>query len=528
MPVDPSASSAGDSVASSLSPLRNLRHDIPAALVVALVAIPLCLGVALASGAPLLAGVLAGIVGGIVVPFFSRSALSVSGPAAGLTAIILVALQDLHSFSAFLLAVVIAGAIQLLLGFLRAGSIAYFFPSAVIEGMLAAIGIILIMKQFPYAVGFDLGQFGSQEFASGTTDNTFSGIYAALAHVEWGALLISLLCLGILIVWDVTPALKRQNWFSGPLVAVLAGTLLNLGFSQFLPILHLSADSLVQLPVIHSIEDVGRLFQFPDWRALSNQEVWVVGVTIAIVASLESLLSIEAADKLDPFKRRTPLDGELIGQGVANLVSGVIGGLPVTAVIVRSSANITAGGRTKASAFLHGIFLLIAVIFLARALNLIPLASLATVLIVVGFKLAHPRVFRHMFHLGKTQYLPFVITIVAVLFTDLLIGVGVGLVVGLFFVLRANYHSALELRQEGPGNYLLCFKRELTFVNKARLARLLDSLPNGSSITLDGAQVAFIDHDVLEVIRNFEQSAPLRQIHVYEQHFDNPVLSAKI
>lgn len=528
MQTTPAENSAEPAQAVSLSPFKNLRYDVPAALVVALVAIPLCLGVALASGAPLLAGIVAGIIGGIIVPLFSKSPLSVSGPAAGLTAIILVAIQNLASFSAFLLAVLIAGGIQILLGLLRAGSIAYFFPSAVIEGMLAAIGIILIMKQFPYAVGVDIGQFGSQAFASGSGENTFSGIISALSHVEWGALLISLLCLLILLVWDAVPLLKRQTWFSGPLIAVLAGTLLNLLFAHTLPALHLSAEYLVRLPVIHSLSDLGNLFHFPDWSAFQKQQVWVVGVTIAIVASLESLLSIEAADKLDPFKRRTPLDGELVGQGIANLLSGLIGGLPVTAVIVRGSANIAAGGRSKAAAFLHGVFLLLAVLLAASVLNQIPLAALASILIVVGFKLAHPRVFRHMAQLGKSQFLPFVITIFTVLFTDLLIGVGIGLVVGLFFVLRANYHSALDLQETAAGEYLLCLKREITFVNKARLARILDTLPSGSSVTLDGAQVDFIDHDVLEVIRNFEQSASLRRIRVREQHFDNPILQKKV
>ncbi|WP_308389322.1 SulP family inorganic anion transporter [Acidithiobacillus sp. AMEEHan] len=305
----PQTSSAGQRSAVgniNLSPLANFRFDVPAALVVALVAIPLCLGVALASGAPLMAGILAGIVGGMVVPLFSKSPLSVSGPAAGLTAIIVVAIEDLHSFPIFLLAVIIAGVLQILMGVLRAGGIAYFFPSAVIEGMLAAIGIILIMKQFPYAVGFDLGQFGGQEFSSGGTENTFSGIFSALGHVHWGALLISVVCLTILLFWDQVPFLKRQTWFSGPLIAVLAGTLLNLLFGAAFPELQLGADKLVQLPVIHSVGELGQLVQFPDWSALGQQQVWIVGVTIAIVASLESLLSIEAADKLDPFKRRTP------------------------------------------------------------------------------------------------------------------------------------------------------------------------------------------------------------------------------
>ncbi len=462
------------------------------------------------------------------LPLFSKSSLSVSGPAAGLTAIIVVAIADLQGFPLFLVAVVIAGVLQIALAAVRAGGIAYFFPTAVIEGMLAAIGVILIMKQLPYALGFDLGQFGGQEFSSGKTENTFSGVISALSHLQWGAILISLICLLLLVLWESVPALKRQTWFSGPLVAVLSGTFVNLLFARYFPALHLSSEHLVQLPVLHSLSDIKELLQFPDWSALADQKVWIVGVTIALVASLESLLSIEAADKLDPFRRRTPLDGELYGQGIANVLSGLIGGLPVTAVIVRTSANIAAGGRTKAAAFLHGVFLLIAVLFLAKLLNQIPLAALATVLMVVGFKLAKPKFFRHMYVLGWGQFLPFLITIVAVLFTDLLIGVGIGLAVGIFFVLRANYRSALILEKDQAGRYLLTFRREVTFINKARLARLLDGLPDNSEVILDGTRVDFIDHDVLEVIRNFESAATLRNIIVKERHFDRPVLQQPV
>ena len=511
----------------NLSPLKNLRADVPAAVVVALVAMPLCLGVALASGAPLISGLIAGVVGGLLVPLFSRSHLAVSGPTPAIVATVLVAMQVLPSFSAFLLAVVIAGGIQIVLGIVRAGVVAYFFPSAVIQGILSAIGIIIILKQFPYAIGFDLGEFGGQDFISAHGENTFSGVIAALAHLEWGALLISVLTLSILITWDKVAVLRKQTWLSGPLMAVVFGTLLNALLLYAVPELAVSDQNLVNLPIIHSFADLRGMLQMPDWGMIGSKSVWVTAVALTFIASLESLLSIEAADKLDTFKRRTPLDRELLGQGIANIASGLIGGLPVAAVIVRSTANVAAGARTKASAFLHGLFLLFAVLFLATLMNRIPLAALASILIFVGFKLAHPSIFKRMFRLDKSQYLPFVITIVAILLSSLITGVVVGLLAGVFFVLKANYHSAIEIGREGSA-YKIALNREVTFVNKARLSHILERLPKGAEVILDGEHVGFIDHDVLEVIRDFERSAPLRGIRLREQGFDTPVLRAPV
>ena len=510
----------------STSPLKNLRADAPAAVVVALVAMPLCLGVALASGTPLIAGLIAGILGGMLVPLFSRSQLAVSGPTPAIVATVLVAMQTL-SFPAFLLAVLIAGVIQIGLGIIRAGVIAYFFPSAVIQGILSAIGIIIILKQFPYAIGFDLGEFGSQDFVSAHGENTFTGVIAALMHLEWGALLISVLALSILITWDNVALLRKQAWLSGPLMAVIFGTLLNTLFVHVLPSLAVSGHNLVNLPVIRSFADFRGMLQLPDWGMIGSKTVWVTAITLTFIASLESLLSIEAADKLDAFKRRTPLDRELLGQGIANVASGLVGGLPVAAVIVRSTANVAAGARTKASAFLHGLFLLLAVLFLAALMNRIPLAALASILIFVGFKLAHPSIFNRMLRLDKSQYLPFMITIVAILFTSLITGVVVGLLTGVFFVLKANYHSAIEIGREGS-TYKISLNREVTFVNKAKLSHILERLPKGAEVILDGEQVGFIDHDVLEVIRDFERSAELRNIRLREQGFDTPVLMATV
>ena len=511
----------------NLSPFKNLRADVPAAVVVALVAMPLCLGVALASGTPLIAGLIAGIMGGVLVPLFSRSQLAVSGPTPAIVATVLVAMQTLPSFSAFLLAVVIAGVIQIVLGVIRAGVVAYFFPSAVIQGILSAIGIILILKQFPYAIGFDLGEFGSQDFISAHGENTFTAVIAALAHLEWGALLVSVLALSILITWDKLALLRKQAWLSGPLMAVIFGTLLNTLLLHAVPSLAVSGPNLVSLPIVRSFADLRGMLQTPDWGMIGSKTVWVTAIALTFIASLESLLSVEAADKLDAFKRRTPLDRELLSQGIANIASGLIGGLPVAAVIVRSTANVAAGARTKASAFLHGLFLLLAVLFLATLMNQIPLAALAAILIFVGFKLAHPSIFNRMFRLDKSQYLPFIITIVAILFTSLIIGVVVGLLTGVFFVLKANYHSAIEIGREGSA-YKIALNREVTFVNKARLSHILERLPKGAEVILDGEHVGFIDHDVLEVIRDFERSAPLRGIRLREQGFDAPVLKAPV
>ncbi|MCL4526145.1 MAG: SulP family inorganic anion transporter [Gammaproteobacteria bacterium] len=511
----------------NLSPFKNLRADVPAAVVVALVAMPLCLGVALASGTPLIAGLIAGVMGGLLVPLFSRSQLAVSGPTPAIVATVLLAMQTLPGFSALLLAVVIAGGIQMVLGAIRAGVVAYFFPSAVIQGILSAIGIIIILKQFPYAIGFDLGEFGSQDFVGTHGENTFTGVIAALSHLEWGALLVSVLALSVLITWDKVAVLRKQTWLSGPLMAVILGTLLNTLFLYAAPDLAVSGHNLVNLPTIRSLADLQGMLQMPDWGMIGSKAVWVTAIALTFVTSLESLLSIEAADKLDVFKRRTPLDRELLGQGIANIASGLIGGLPVAAVIVRSTANVAAGARTKASAFLHGLFLLLAVLFLATLLNQIPLAALAAILIFVGFKLAHPSIFRRMFRLDKSQYLPFMITIVAILFTSLITGVIIGLLAGIFFVLKANYHSAIEIGREGPA-YKIALNREVTFVNKARLSHILERLPKGAEVILDGEHVSFIDHDVLEVIRDFERSAALREIRLREQGFDAPVLKALI
>ena len=394
------------------------RADIPASVVVFLVAVPLCLGIALASGAPLFSGIISGIVGGLVVGSLSGSQLMVSGPAAGLTAIVVSAIATLGSYQAFLTAVVLGGVVQLSLAALRAGVIGYYFPSCVIRGMLAAIGLILILKQIPHAIGYDADYEGDETFLQMTGENTFSAIGHAFSRIEPAAVVLSLLAIVMLVVWDKT-SLKKIKLLPGPLAVVLAGIVGQWVLPMLHPALQLKPEHLVGLPVPSSISDLGVLFALPDWTALDRPETWRIAVTLGIVASLETLLSLEATDRMDPFKREAPTDRELASQGVGNVVAGLIGGLPVTGVIVRSSANIDAGAQTKLSAILHGVLLLLAVFTIPVLLNLIPLASLAAILIYTGFKLAHPRLLRYAWLQGRTQWVPFVVTVIAILLSDL-------------------------------------------------------------------------------------------------------------
>ncbi len=496
-----------------------LKNDLPAGLVVFLVAVPLCLGIALASGAPLFSGIIAGMVGGIVVALVSGSALSVSGPAAGLTVIVVNAIADLGAFNSFLLAVALAGLIQITLGFLKAGIIGYYFPSSVIKGMLAAIGLILIFKQIPHALGYDEDSEGDFDFLQSDGENTFSEILNAVNQNSTGAVIISVISLAILILWD-RPALKKLTFFRlvpGALIVVVLGTVINELFLNYAPELALKGKHLVSLPVTESPRDFVSKFTLPDFSQLGNVKVYIVAVTIAIVASLESLLSVEAADKLDPYKRNTPTNRELKAQGIGNFVSGMIGGLPLTAVIVRSSANINAGAKTKMSAIFHGVLLLTSVVLLAPIMNRIPLACLAAVLLTVGYKLAKVSLFRQMYRIGWDQFLPFVITVVAILFTDLLKGIAIGMAVSIFFILRNNYRSPYFFHKEEHHTgekIIIRLSEDVTFLNKGSIALTLDHLPENSIVEIDGTNSKSIDMDVLEIIHNFKQTAPLKNIQL--------------
>ncbi|AUX25539.1 membrane protein [Sorangium cellulosum] len=488
----------------------NLKFDIPAGVVVFLVALPLCLGIALASGAPLLSGIIAGIVGGLVIPLVSRAALSVSGPAAGLAAIVVAGIGTLKSLEAFALAVVIGGALQLALGLLRAGAISHFFPSSVIKGMLAAIGVLLILKQFPHAIGFDQDNFASESFQT-EGGNTFTVVVQAVQSLEWGAFLLSAVSLVLLVAWEKS-RLAKISWLPAPLVAVLVATLGNELFKVALPFLALEQKHLVSLPTggAQGLVDTLRL---PDWSAVARPEVWVLGVTLAIVASLETLLNLEAVDRIDPWRRKSPPNRELVAQGIGNMLSGLAGGLPVTSVIVRSSANVNAGARTRVSAIVHGALLLLAVVFAGALLSHIPLACLATILLVTGYKLAKPKLFAEMYKLGLSHFIPFVVTIVAIVLTDLLKGIAIGLAVGVFFVLKANMSRVFDVIHEGA-RVTIRFNKEAYFFTQGKLVALFDRLPRDVHVVVDTQAASYIDHDVVELIRRFQQSAPERNINV--------------
>lgn len=494
-----------------------LKNDLPAGLVVFLVALPLCLGIALASGAPLFAGIIAGVIGGTVVAFASGSSLSVSGPAAGLTVIVLNAITTLGSYEIFLLAVVIAGLLQIVLGFLKAGLIAHYFPSSVIKGMLAAIGIILIRKQIGSALGLESITENTLTNEATGISATFSQLFEWIEFVHPGAVIIAVLSLFVLIIWE-RPFLKKYTFFKfvpSALVVVILGVIMNELFKNFNPGFVLETNKLVQLPIATSTAGFFQLFTLPDFSAIVNYQVYVVAVTIAIIASLETLLSIEAADKLDPYKRNTPTNRELKAQGIGNLVSGMIGGLPLTAVIVRSSANINSGGRTKLSAIVHGVLLFVSVVSIASLLNLIPLACLAAVLLVIGYKLAKVSLFKSMYKLGWEQFLPFIITIVAIQFSDLLKGIAVGMVVAIFFILRNNYklshHYKKETNDEGE-KITITLAEDVSFLNKGGIALTLRELPDNSTVIIDGRNAENIDMDVLEIIHDFKETASLKNI----------------
>lgn len=500
---------------------REWKHDLPASMVVFFVAVPLCLGIALASGAPLFSGIIAGIVGGILVGAVSGSPLGVSGPAAGLAVIVLTAIATLNgSWEAFLTALVLAGVIQLILGYANMGFIAYFFPSAVIKGMLTGIGLLIILKQIPHALGWDKDIEGDDAFYQPDGQNTFSEIINAFEYVTPGALLIAGISLAVLILWDsvLTKKHKIFGMINGPLVVVALGILLNYIFQNGLSDFSLAPDQVVRIPVPENLEEFFSQFTFPDFSAIRNIEVWKIAFVLAIVASLETLLCVEATDKLDPAKRITPTNRELKAQGLGNIVSGLIGGLPVTQVIVRSSANIDFGGRSKLSAILHGIFLLISALTIASVLNMIPLASLAAILLMVGYKLAKPTLFREMYNLGWEQFIPFIVTIVAILATDLLKGISAGLIVGGFFALYHSYRNSYQLKdvitENGVENHHLILAEVVSFFNKASVVKALESIPENSTVVIDFSKSVSISYDVLEVIKNYESKAKSKNIRV--------------
>lgn len=492
-------------------------NDLLASIVVFLVALPLCLGIALASGAPLQAGLIAGVVGGIVVGSLSGSSVSIAGPAAGLTTIVIAAIAKLGTFEAFILAVFLAGVIQFIMGIIKAGTIGHFFPASVIKGMLAAIGLILILKQIPHAVGFDKDYEGDESFFEEGGRNTFTSIIDALQAFSGGAVIVALVSIAIIIVWDKTIA-RKDGWISfvpAPLIAVIVGVVLSLIFKSTSPDLVIESKHLVDVPDF--LSGSGDIFMFPDFSFLANPLIYEVAFTIAMVASLETLLSIEACDKLDPLKRITPLNRELKAQGTANMISGLLGGLPITSVIVRSSANINAGARSKASSITHGIILAGSVLFLSSVLKLIPLSALAGILIMVGYKLTPPKLYKEMYKKGWSQFLPFVITVVAIVFTNLLLGVFIGILASVFFILKTNFQEAVIMVGDGK-NYLLKFTKNVSFLNKSTIRSKFLLIPSNSTLLIDGSEAHFVDQDIKEAIRDFIETSKTKKIEVELKH----------
>lgn len=486
----------------------NLKADFPSGLVVFLVALPLCLGIALASGAPPLSGIISGIIGGIVVGALSKSHVSVSGPAAGLTAIVLTAITTLGSFETFLFAVFLAGLFQLILGFLKAGSISNYFPSNVIEGMLAGIGVIIILKQLPHAVGFDADFEGDESFLQTGGGNTFSSLVGALDYFHLGAVIITAISITILLLWDKVPFLKRLKLVPGALVAVIVSIILNEIFIASGSNLQIAANHLVNLPVPQSLEEFKAIIITPNFASISNPQVWITAMTITIVASIETLLCIEASDRMDTQKRYTSTNMELKAQGVGNMISSLLGGLPMTSVVVRSSANANAGAKTKMSAIIHGVLLLLCVLSIPFILNKIPLATLSAVLILVGYKLAKPATVLHFWHKGKYQFIPFIATLLAVVFTDLLKGVALGMIISIIFVLRGNLKRAYNFRKDeyAEGDVIhIDLAQEVSFLNKAAIKYTLNEIPANSKVVIDASDTVYIAHDVLDLIQEFTE-----------------------
>jgi len=487
---------------------QHLKTDFLSGMVVFLVALPLCLGIAVASGADPFAGIITGIIGGIVVGYLSSSNVSVSGPAAGLIVIIYTAITTL-GFENFLLAVLLAGVFQLVLGLLKAGTISSYFPSGVIEGMLTAIGIIIIKKELPHAIGYDKeheGDFFSYELMDAADKGFFGEIIHSFNFAHTGAIIVTVVSILILVTFNKLAFLKKIKALPGALVVVIAGIIINELFKTASPSLAITGEHLVQLPVASSVSEFFGQFNFPNFSSFTNPAVWVTAATIAAVASVETLLCLEAGDKMDPMKRFSSSNTELKAQGIGNILAGLIGGIPMTSVIVRTTANVNAGAKTKLSAIAHGLFLLVAVILIPGLLNKMPMACLAAILIMIGLKLASPKVFKHMWKAGKYQFIPFIVTVIAVVATDLLKGVGIGLIVSILFILKGNmkmaYFFKKEEHQEGETIHI-DLAQEVSFLNKAAIKQTLAHLPKNSKVIIDAAGTVYIDYDVLELIRDF-------------------------
>ncbi len=496
---------------------EDLKKDIPASIVVFLVALPLCLGVALASGAPIISGIISGIIGGIVVGIISRSHISVSGPAAGLTAVVFAAIHQLGDFQTFLMSVIIAGVIQIIGAYLRAGFIANYVPTSVIKGLLSSIGIILVLKQIPHAFGYDGIAEEDFSFVQSDNENTFSELLNIFNYFSYGAITVSVLSILILIYWKKIPFAWLRN-IPASLFVVVFGIVINAVFNQFVPFLVIHEDHLVSIP---KIDNINSLFTFPTFSSLANYNVWTVGVSIAMIASLETLLNLEAVANIDPHKRKVSPNRELLAQGYGNLVSGLIGGIPITSVIVRSSVNINAGAKTKMSTILHGVLLIISVFLLTPLMNKIPLASLAAILILTGYKLVEIKTFKSKFKKGWNQFIPFIVTIIAILFSDLLVGILIGLGVSILFLLKSNYRNPFKIKTEKMNvkeTITIELPNQVSFLNKASIKNTLWKLPPNSNVIIEARNSDYIDEDILEIVNTFKDTIAVEnniQLNIY-------------
>lgn len=506
---------------------KNVGSDLKAGLVVFLVAIPLCLGISLLQGAPLMAGIISGVIGGTIVSFISKSNLSVSGPSAALTGVVIVAITSLGSYEKFLTAVCIAGLIQIIFGVIRAGLVSHYIPSAVVKGEIAAVGIILVAKQIPHVLGYDKDPEGDQSFFQNDGQNTFSEITNVFSNISIGAVIIGLVSFGLLILWQ-TSFFKKNKVLSlipGPLVVVIVGVLINSLFTSVGSELAIKAEHLVNLSLPENPTPMVILsgFKTPDFSALIDYNVFIYGLMIAAVASIETLLNIEALDKIDPDSNITPTNRELIAQGAGNFFAGLIGGIPMTSAIVRSAANVNAGGKTKVSVILHAMFFIVLVLFFPYVLELIPLSALAAILMFTGFRLTSPYIYKNVYKLGLDQFFPFIATIVVMLLTDLLKGVAVGIFISIIFILRNNFKTPFKLISEtidGKPNYFMKLSQNVTFINKGKILNVLHNLPKGSIIYIDGGRVAFIDKDILELISEFKYGAQKHGIEVVVEELE--------
>jgi carbonic anhydrase len=501
---------------------KQLKYDLPAGIAVFFVAVPLCLGIAHASGAPLISGLITGIIGGVITGLISNSQLSVSGPAAGLTAIALSGIATLGSFETFLLATFIAGIIQIIFGAFKAGSIATLIPNSIIKGMLSAIGLILIIKQFPHLIGYDIEAMGVEEFKSTTEDlnnvsaegeNSFTILWEGVVHLNEGVLLIGLISLLFLVIWDKFFQAKFKT-IPGALMVVLIGIFINYILKNILMVYSLTNNHFVSIPKIDSITEFLSVSKFPDWSSITNYAVFVTAFTIAIVASIETLLSVEAIDKLDTFKRKTPANRELVAQGIGNVLASLLGGLPMTAVIVRGSVNVSAGAQTKLSAIIHGLLIVIAVVFFASVMNLIPLASLAAVLIYTGYKLLAPQIIIEQYKKGWSQFIPFIVTIIAIVLSDLLIGVMIGILISLVFIIREDYRGTILTITDLGKRKRIVLGENITFLHKPKLAKIFNNLPNDITLEIDGSRNFYIDKDIIEFIEEFKTTAIQKNIEL--------------